>query len=72
LFQEYCTDGLSKESINYQDVYPAFERYIKELRKDEKVGSAELYASASNSLKRYKKNLEFVDITPKFLKGYEK
>lgn len=50
----------------------AFEKYIKELKADDRIGTAVTYECAINSLEAYKKNLKFADVTPSFLKQYER
>lgn len=49
----------------------AFEKKIDELRLNDQIGTAVTYECAFNSLNEFKNNLEFADITPAFLKGYE-
>lgn len=71
LFQEYFTDGKTKESINHQDVYAAFEVYIEDLRTEGAAGTADLYSSGMRSLQAFQKKLHFADVTPGFLKKYE-
>lgn len=71
LFQELFTDGRAKVSIDYQNVYAAFDRYIEDLNLDGSVGTAKLYESGKRSLQAFHKVLYFADITPKFLKEYE-
>jgi len=50
----------------------AFDRYIEQLRIEDRIGTAESYKGAKNSLESFKKNLTFAEITPTFLKKYEK
>ena len=49
----------------------AFDKYIESLMLQDRIGTAESYGNAKNSLESYKKNLEFADITPDFLDKYE-
>lgn len=49
----------------------AFDKYIESLRSQDRIGTAESYGNAKNSLESFKKNLEFADITPDFLNKYE-
>lgn len=50
----------------------AFDKYIEQLKIEERVTTAESYTTAKKSLEGFKKNLTFADITPAFLKKYEK
>ena len=54
------------------DVYFAFDKYIESLKINGQIGTAESYQCAKNSLAKYKSNLTFADVTPIFLKKYEK
>lgn len=49
----------------------AFDKYIKDLEQENRLGTAESYKYAKNSIESFKKNLEFADVTPRFLKRYE-
>ncbi len=48
-----------------------FDKYIKELKEEERVGTASSYEVARNSLESFRKGLKFVDITNTLLKKYE-
>lgn len=50
----------------------AFEKRINDLRENKQIGTAVIYECAKNSLEDFKKDLTFIQITPKFLKQYEK
>ncbi|WP_282036189.1 site-specific integrase [Saccharicrinis aurantiacus] len=59
------------------DVFSAFQTYIETLLKDGRVSTAESYKCALNSLKKCqeaknRKKLNFWDVTPDWLKDYEK
>ncbi len=54
------------------NVYEAFEEYIKKLNREDRIGNAVAYQTALNSLKSIRKNLSFHDVTPDFLNSYEK
>jgi integrase/recombinase XerD len=58
-----------KSDLN--NVYSAFEAFISELSKEGRETTAITYRCALNSLKKYKSNLLFTDVTPEFLKGYD-
>ncbi|TVZ16409.1 site-specific integrase [Maribacter sp. MAR_2009_72] len=49
----------------------AFENYIKELKSENRIGTAVSYKTAINSIEDFKKGLTFADITPTLLKQYE-
>ena len=49
----------------------AFDKYIKELKIENRLGTASSYECALNSLEAFRKNLIFADVTPLFLKKYE-
>ncbi len=51
-----------------------FEQYISDLKKEGRIGTANSYTSASNSIQIFsgKKNLLVTDVNPDFLKRYEK
>lgn len=55
---------------NKTDASVLFNDYIKELKKEERIGSAKNYALALNSLKAFRKELYLEDIDESFLKGY--
>lgn len=55
----------------FGSVKSAFDTYINNLDA-EQTGTADNYRASITSLESYKKNLKFTDITPTFLKKYEK
>ena len=74
LFQRQFTDGKikTKTNIDYQDVYASFKRYIDDLTEEGNIGTAKLYEWGMKSLQDFEKELYFADVTPDFLKKYEK
>lgn len=50
----------------------AYNEKITALKANDQIGTANNYQCAINSLGTYKQALTYVDITPEFLKGYEK
>ena len=52
-------------------VFQAFEDYIKQLKRESRLGTASSYECAMNSLSDFRKDLTFDDITVDFLKSYE-
>jgi integrase len=49
----------------------AFEKYNKELKSENRLGTAISYECAINSLEKFQNNLTFAEISPSFLKKYE-
>ncbi len=49
----------------------AFDKYIKELKDEDRIGTAVSYECAKKSIQHFKKDLKFADVTPAFLKKYE-
>ncbi|RIV50906.1 site-specific integrase [Flagellimonas taeanensis] len=54
------------------DVSFAFDKRIEELRENGKIGTAVTYECAKNSLSDYSPKLTFAEITPTWLRKYEK
>ncbi len=52
-------------------VFFAFDKYIKELNEEQRIGTAVSYKSAKASIQAFKNELKFADVTPVFLKKYE-
>ena len=66
-FEEmYYENRNATDSVSY-----AFEKYINELREEERIGTAVSYECAKGSIDRFKKDLKFADINLAFLKKYE-
>lgn len=61
---------LGRGKIN--SVYSAYEARIKDLNEKGQVGTASIYNSASYSLKLFKRDLLFNEVTVKFLESYER
>jgi len=49
----------------------AFDKYIANLKLENRIGTAVSYECARNSIKTFNKNLTFAEVTPTFLKKYE-
>jgi integrase/recombinase XerD len=56
----------------YSSFHKAFQEYIKELRKQGRIGTANSYNNALTSLISFKKSIHWNDLTPNFLNDYEK
>lgn len=69
-FEMFESQFFDKRSAT-ESVSFSFDNYICELEKEKRVSTASSYKSAINSLEKFKPNLTFIDITPKFLKEYE-
>lgn len=54
------------------DVYAYYDTVINEYKKNEQIGTASNYTCSKNALKRYKDKLAFWEITPEFLRAFEK
>jgi integrase/recombinase XerD len=49
----------------------AFDKYIKELKEEKRIGTAISYLCAKNSIEQFKNGLTFAEITSQFLKKYQ-
>ncbi|MEM9982891.1 MAG: site-specific integrase [Bacteroidota bacterium] len=58
------------DEVSKLDVYSHFEKKIQALHTEGRVKTAQSYRNALNSLKSFKKSLQFPDITPQFLESY--
>jgi hypothetical protein len=67
-FEEHFFD----QRNTHNSVSFAFDKYIKQLKSEERIGTAVSYKCAKNSIGKYKNNLTFADISPTFLKAYDK
>jgi integrase/recombinase XerD len=61
-----------REQALRTDVAHAFAKNIAKLDEEGRAATAESYGNAIASLTTYKKKLKFEDLTPEFLKAYEK
>lgn len=69
-FEGFRNGFLESRNLSTSVSY-AFDKYIENLMLQDRIGTAESYGNAKNSLESFKKNLEFADITPDFLDKYE-
>jgi hypothetical protein len=53
-------------------VYEYFDRKVEELEAYEKIGTADSYRYARNKFKEYRPKLNFDDVTPEFLNGFQR
>jgi integrase len=63
----YLSNRGAKETIKQ-----AFSDYAQELRKADRIGTAVSYECAMNSIESFHPAAKFMDVTPDFLKKYEK
>lgn len=68
-FQKF-KDGYYGRIKDASDIYPFFEEYIANLKKDDQLKTAIGYLTTMNSLKKYNPKVGFYDIDIKFLKNY--
>ena len=71
LFEAFFMENKLPKQANPHKLYSIFEDYILELRKEERLGTAESYESALKSIKKFAPDLSIKDLTPKFLEKYE-
>ena len=67
--KRYFEDAQQPKSSS---VYLLIEQYAQQLRSEGRISTSDSYISTNSSLKSVKKKLEFDDITPSFLRNYEK
>jgi len=65
--KRYLGNAVGKDTID-----SAFSDYIKDLKKEGRIGTAVSYGCAQSSLNKYFKRGKFTDITPDALSKYEK
>lgn len=66
--------NFGRKPKDLRNVYYYYDLKIKELEKSERIGSANFYRHSMNSIKAFSKkpsHIEFKEITPKKLTGYE-
>ena len=54
------------------DIFPYFEEYMKMLHDEGRLKTKESYLTAMSSFKKFKSSFGFYDVSPEFLKKYEK
>ncbi|KAA9356851.1 MULTISPECIES: site-specific integrase [Larkinella] len=62
----------SREIALRNDLAYTFEKIIQQMQEEGRVGTAISYGNALASLTAYRKNSKITDVTPDYLKGYEK
>ncbi len=64
--EKYLDQRNTADSVSF-----AFDKYISNLKLENRIGTAVSYECAKNSLKSFNENLTFAEVTPTFLKKYE-
>lgn len=64
--EEFLDQRNTTNSISFE-----FDKYISNLKLENRIGTAVSYNCAKNSIDSFKKDLTFAEITPLFLKKYE-
>jgi hypothetical protein len=62
---------LNKNQLSGTDVYECYKATINRLKRSGRIGTASNYESSLSSLKKFSSQLQFRDITIKFLNEYE-
>lgn len=66
-FEEmYFENREATDSVSF-----AFDKFINELKEENRIGTAVSYECAKGSIETFKNDLRFADVTPAFLKKYE-
>lgn len=72
----FTWEGFEKQFLqnrgNRNSLEYAFEEYIAQLRGQNRIGTAVSYECARTSIQKFKSNTVFADVTPEFLRKYEK
>jgi len=63
-------ESFLEQRNTHNSVSFAFDKYIQQLKSENRIGTAVSYECAKNSLENYKRNLIFAEISPTFLKSY--
>jgi len=71
-FEQFERKMFATTTYNEMDVYQGFEQYIDDLKRENRFGTARSYYNAMNSLKEFKEQLIYIEITPQFLRDYER
>ena len=61
-------------NISHGDVFVSYEKIISEFNEEGKIGNRDIFTDAQKSIKKFhgKSNLSFAEVTPRFLKRYER
>jgi integrase len=64
--EKYLEQRNTLDSVSF-----AFDKYIEQLKLENRIGTAVSYECARNSITKFRKDLTFAEITPDLLKKYE-
>lgn len=64
--ENYLNNREAADSICF-----GFDKYIKELKDEKRIGTAVSYECAKASIEKFKKGLKYADVTPSLLRKYE-
>jgi integrase/recombinase XerD len=65
--ESYLEQRNTRSSVSF-----AFDKYIEQLRNEDRIGTAVSYECARNSIAQFNANLTFAEVTPELLKKYER
>ncbi len=68
---EAFKERMYPKQVFHKNLVSYFEEYIQQLRAENSIKTALTYQNSLNSLLKFKRGLDFKDITPQFLKRYE-
>ncbi|MDL2319717.1 phage integrase SAM-like domain-containing protein [Alistipes sp. OttesenSCG-928-B03] len=71
IFGYLFTGKISKGFINMCNVYDVFQQYSDKLKEEGRMSTYDTYIYTMNSMKQFKPELTFDEVTVDFLKGYE-
>jgi integrase len=71
-FDQFELTFFNKPERNRQEVFNLWQAYIDSLSKEGRAGSAKTYGNAIVSFRKYKPDLVWTEITPDFLRGFER
>lgn len=69
-FAFFKSEFIGKTSSK-KDVFHSFEKYIENLFKENRIGTANSYKCAYVSLQKFKNTMSFAEVTPQLLQNYE-
>lgn len=64
--ESYLEQRNTRSSVSF-----AFDKYIEQLKNEERIGTAASYECAKRSISEFRKDLTFAEVTPALLKQYE-
>jgi integrase/recombinase XerD len=70
-FQKF-EDAFYMRLKDASNIFPVFEEYIQLINQDGRIKTGDAYDAAMKSIKNFRSKIGFYDITPEFLKKYQK